>query len=132
MDIDLSVERIQVASAGLLYLSEGDYPFEVIALDANPVSLEAQLRELAGKQKDASVEVVTLEWFFRNMVKLAANASLEQNGRAERFIRLQQVLQEELSEIAVYLIGEVEIAAFVIGRLSNGTFSGLRTKVIQT
>jgi hypothetical protein len=66
------------------------------------------------------------------MTKINLNSNPEQQLIAQRFQYLQQVLKEELQEVAVYMLGEVEMDAFIIGRTSEGSYAGLRTKVIQT
>ena len=113
-------------------MSEGDYPFIVITLDGTPDVLIDKLLELAGKQKGTKVEVLTVDQFFRNMTRLSSNPSPEQEQTVKRFLTLQEVLQEELSEIEVYLVGEIEIDAFILGKSADGGYAGLRTKVIQT
>ena len=71
-------------------------------------------------------------YFFRNQVKVPFDATGEQKETAERFRQLLQVLSEELSDIAVYRIGAIEIDAYILGRLKDGSYGGLKTKVIET
>ena len=117
---------------GLSYRSESDYPFELVHLKEPLSSLEEELLALLAKEKDTKVEQVTLEHFFKNMVKIYPNDRAEQEMRALKFKNLQDVLQYELQDVTVYRIGEVEVDAFIIGRLPDGTFGGPRTKVIET
>lgn len=126
------LQRLKDATKGLFYMSEGDYPFEVVSSDGTTATLVNKLLELSGKEKNAKVDVVTLERFFQNMTRVPFNPTAGQKQTAQHFLTLQQVLVEELSDISVYLIGEVEMDAFVIGTSANGTYAGLRTKVIRT
>jgi hypothetical protein len=126
------LQKIKDAASGLLYLSESDYPFEEVCLGGSSSSLEERLLALSGKAKSVQVEQITLEHFLRNMVKVYPGATPEQQQTAQRFQYLQQVLQEELTDINVYRIGNIQIDAFIIGKLKDGTYGGLRTKLVET
>lgn len=126
------LQKIKEASEGLLYRSESDYPFEMVQLKESSTSLEQELIRSSTNVKDAKVEQVSLEHFFRNMIKVYPDASAEQEMMALKFKNLQDVLQHELQDVAIYRIGEVQVDAFIIGKLQDGTYAGLRTKIIET
>jgi hypothetical protein len=128
----IPLQKIKQAAEGLLYRSESDYPFDTISLPHASNALEDQLQPLSGKGKDARIEVVTLEHFFRNMVKVYSDATPEQLQVAKRYQHLLQVLNEELSDCKVYRIGAIQIDIFLVGKLPDGTYAGLRTKAIET
>lgn len=123
--------KIKEASAGLYYLSESDYPFEVVQFD-DTNHIESSLIELSHLDKSSKVEKVTLEYFFRNMTKVYPESTDDQKMFAAKFIMLQNMLQEELTDIVVYRVGETRIDAFIIGKLKDGTLGGLKTKVVET
>jgi hypothetical protein len=129
--MEANLQRLEETSLGLFYLSEGDYPFEVFSFDT-AVSLEDSLHKLSGNGKKAPMRVVPLEQFFRNMTTPPLGSSPKEQQRAQRFLHLQQVLREDLQEVTVYLLGEIEVDAFILGKTSEGSYAGLRTKVIQT
>ena len=130
--MEQALQKIKEAAAGLLYRSESDYPFELVHLKVPASSLEAELLLVATKSTDAKVEKVTLEHFFRNMVKIAPDDAAEQKELVSKYQQLQSVLQEALPDVSVYRIGEVLIDAFIIGKLPDDTYGGLRTKVVET
>lgn len=130
MQADL--QRLKEASEGLRYMSEADYPFELVYLDEPVATPGQELLTLSGKEEGSPVEKVDLPYFFRNQVRVYPESSLEQQARAQRFEHLQKVLGEELSDIHVYRIGAIDIDAFIIGRLKDGRYAGLRTKLIET
>lgn len=130
MQADL--QKIREASEGLLYLSEADYPLETVYLDEPVSDLNRALLSLATKEAGTPIEKVELPYFFRNQVRVYPDSPPEQQARAQRFSRLQQVLEEELTDIAVYRVGETDIDAFIIGKLRNGKWAGLRTRLIET
>lgn len=126
------LQKIKAAAEGLLYISESDYPFELVHLKATSVALEQHLIRLSNHTIDAKVEQVTLEHFFRNMVKIYPDASSEQEMMALKYKNLQDVLLHELQVVTVYRVGEVQFDAFIIGKLPDGSYGGLRTKVVET
>lgn len=130
--MEQALQRIMEASEGLLYRSESDYPFELVHLIAPAASLEKELISLSTNVTDAKVEQVTLEHFFRNMVKVYPDASLEQKETAVKYQKLQAVLQEELAHVSVFRVSEVLVAAFILGKLQDGSYRGLRTKLVET
>jgi hypothetical protein len=101
-----SLLRIHNAAKGLQYMSESDYPFEVIVMDAEDPAITSE-----------SVDLVDIEDFFKNKPELAG---------------LQEVLTKELQDVQVYRNGLTEVDAYVVGRLANGDLGGVKTKLIET
>ena len=124
--------KIKEASEGLLYRSESDYPFELVHISAPSAALEQEFISASNKGTDTKVETVTLEYFFRNMVKIYPDAIAEQEMMALKYKNLQDVLQHELQDVTVYRIGEVQVDVFIIGQLPDNSYGGLRTKVVET
>jgi hypothetical protein len=128
--MDTQLEMIKQAAEGLLYQSEGDYPLEVITTADRQAYVQEQLK--VGVKGERKMEVTSLEHFFRNQVKAPYGALREQEQTAQRFRQLLQVLKEELTDIAVYRMGAVEVDVFILGRLKDDSYGGLKTKVIET
>ena len=136
MDYGLSLSvhkellQIQEASNGLLFLSESDHPFEMVELKSNDI--EKEVRQLALKPADSVIEKQTVDYFFRNMVKTYQGYSQEQLATAQKFLKLQELVKQKLKDAQVYRIGTIQVDAFIIGQLHDGTIGGLRTKLIET
>lgn len=126
------LQSLQQAAEGLYYLSESDYPFEAFALPAGTNDVAAVLRGLSGKGTDAPVETQTLDYFFRNQVKEYGGESAERQAVIARFRQLQQLLESSLTNVQVYRIGQVQVDAFIAGQANDGSWMGLRTRVIET
>jgi hypothetical protein len=62
------LQQIKEAATGLLFMSETDHPFEVIAFRSNDI--EKEMHQLSGKGDDVLVEKQAVDYFFRNMVKV--------------------------------------------------------------
>jgi hypothetical protein len=128
--MNTQLDQIQKAAEGLLFMSESDYPFEAVQFTLNSSTLEQQLQAIA--QKELPIEQQSLEYFFRNAIKEYPEANEPQKQTARRFQTLQELLKSELKGAQVYRIGEIQIDAFIIGQLKDGTYGGLRTKLIET
>jgi Nuclease A inhibitor-like protein len=125
---------IAAAAAGLLVMSESDYPLEFFALEepANAQPPVAVLLRQLGKPAGTPVEQQALSYFLRNLTRESADYTPERNETARRFQHLQAVLNQELQEVSVYRIGQVQIQAFILGRDAEGFWSGLKTTQIET
>jgi hypothetical protein len=129
--MNTAMQEIQEAAAGLFFMSESDYPFEVIQL-APTSSIETELLQLANKPAGTIIEKTTLDYFFRNMTRIDSNATAEQHSIAARFNHLKETLQAKLSDVQVWRLGTIQVDAFIIGKLSDASYGGLRTKLIET
>lgn len=125
------LQQIKKASEGLYYMSETDAPFQLVetAEEADP---KRAALNLFGNNENEPVEEVTLEHFFRNAVKIHPDAGTEQQQTAQRFIQLQTILQQNLKEVKVYRIGSIQIKAYILGKLPDGTCAGLSTQLVET
>ena len=124
------LQEIADAAEGLVFMSESDHPFEVVQLKSKKV--EKEIKQLAQKSADTTMETQTVDYFFRNMVKTYPGYSADQQETAERFLKLRELLKQKLKEVQVYRLGSIQVDAFIIGKLQDGSYGGLRTKLIET
>jgi hypothetical protein len=125
------LQQIETAAHGLLYMSESDYPLDLVVLDGISGNIEEKIKGL-NLSSQGPVEKVSLDYFFRNMVRSGPDAPTEQKESARRFQVLGQLLKEKLHDVQVYRIGSIQVTAYIIGRLSDGSYAGLKTTVIET
>lgn len=112
------LEELRAATEGLTYMSESDYPFEVFRWEAEPTP--ESLRALAGAAEGAAVETRAPADFFR--------APATESG----FQKAQRLLEENLSDLRVYRVGEINIPVYVVGRSASGAWLGVSTRVVET
>ena len=116
------VEALQKASKGLQYTSETEAGFEPFLWEADKLTKD-RLLELAGAEEGTAVEEDTLDRFFR---------AVPAEDRA-KFDRLAKALQDQLSGIKVYRVGdEAEKEVYIVGRTKDGEWAGLKTEVVET
>ena len=133
MSDDERLEReLTDAARGLLFMSESDYPLEVVrwrnVADVTP----EYLRALAGEDSSAPVEAVSAEEFFR-----AAASEPQWKGAAEidtarRYQELLRLLAGRLADVKAYRVGAINVAVYVVGRSPGGEWLGVSTRVVET
>lgn len=107
-------EELRRASAGLMVMSESDYPFEVVQWEAGTEVGPKFLREISGKAADCPVEEVDLDQVLG------------------RFERLELLLRNKLTDVKAYKVGTISIPVYIVGKGPQGSWLGLSTRLIQT
>ena len=124
--------ELKEATRGLLWMSESDYPFEVVRWEAAKELSPERMRKMAGQDERATVEERTIAAFFR-----VAAGEQEWKGAAElalakRYRTLVRLLEENLKEASVYRVGEINIVVYIVGRSEEGNWLGVSTRVVET
>jgi len=126
------IQKLHELTAGLLYMSESDYPLEVVqykAPSANELTKDEVLA-LVNQPPGETVEIRDLHYFFRNVTK-PVDETNEAGNVAKRFQVLQAFLEQHLQQVKVYGIGKRNIQTYVLGKLNDGTYTGVKTIVIS-
>jgi hypothetical protein len=116
---DRSESRIRAACAGLVYVSETDAPVEFFA---------GRIKDIGEKQKRVSRDLT--EFFDRYSRPMKRTA--EQAVMADRFIKLRDILNEELSGLRLTRIGRVRIDIYITGKDQTGKTLGVKTRAVET
>jgi hypothetical protein len=126
------VEKLREASKGLMYQSETDAPFEAVEWPGEQGKPDkTRVLEVAGLPADTPVKVKTLDAFFKDATKEESWHDDEEKAQVERFKQLVGTIKETLADVKVFLAGEEESDAYIVGRSEAG-WAGLKTKVVQT
>ncbi|MBC1218672.1 nuclease A inhibitor family protein [Nostoc sp. UCD121] len=125
------VEKLKEASTGLLMMSESDYPFEVVQWEGAAPATPEKILQLTGSQ-NLPVEVVELDYLFRNCAFEQEWHNDSQKQDVKRFQTLIQTLKDNLSDIKVYRVGQINIDAYIIGQTKDGDLAGVVTKLVET
>lgn len=124
------IERLREATKGLLFMSESDYPFEIVSWDEE-ITPEF-LRQQAGAEPEAPVEEQSVADFF-------SVAAGEQEWKAESAIAtakqyqaLIKLINDNLADVRVYRVGRINLAVYVAGRSTSGKTIGVSTRIVET
>lgn len=134
MTNDAILQRLQELTQGLFFMSESDYPLEVVHFDKAETSAlsDAEVKQFAGQPSEGKIETVDLTYFLRNMTRTEPEADDAAKQVAERYQALQDFMEQHLREVKVYRIGKREIMALAIGTLPEGGYGGFKTTLIET
>lgn len=119
------------ASTGLLWMSESDYPFEVVEADGSG-NIEDAVKSLAGDNRAAQVERRTVDEFFHPAITSHAGETEERRAMTNRYRELMEIINRELDAPAVYRVGSVQVQVYILGRTGDGKLVGLKTTSIET
>lgn len=123
---------LKEATEGLLYMSESDYPVEVIRWDSSEQLSPDYLRKVAGVDSSAAVEESTLEELFRVPSGEQEWKDEAQLTEARRYQHLRRLLEDTLTDIKVYRMGEVNVFLLVVGMSAESNWIGVSTRAIET
>jgi len=123
------------AAAGLLYTSEGDYPFDELSIpglgSAWPQTKDQFLLQI-GATSDTDVREQTLDQFFARHIEKSDPQDAVLQAMRPRFEALRTMLREQLQEVRVFRVGSVEVRCYIVGADANGNLSGLVTTTLES
>jgi histidine triad (HIT) family protein len=117
------LDALQKAAKGLQYTSETEAKLEPFLWEDGDKLTDDRLLELAGEEEGTAVEQQSLDDFFHAVPP----------EDKEKFSKLAKVLQEQLSGVKVYKVGdEPEKQVYIIGKTTDRKWAGLKTTVVET
>lgn len=122
--------ELSVLTEGLLYSSESDRPFEIVSY-TNASASQNLLQELS-LPLDTPIREVTVEKFFENLTKNEDWHGDEEKAKVAKYTQLQNFLKTNLTDVRVYRVGETEVGIYIVGKSSDGMWTGLRTYSVET
>jgi hypothetical protein len=126
-------QKLTEATEGLLFSSEGEYPFSPIVWrgQAKEDFSSADLLAILGHPEGTPVQVTDADTFFRRAVKEEDWHGETEKANAKKFMQLVDRLKNNLENLQVFKVGEYELDAYVVGTVGSDLV-GLSTKVVQT
>lgn len=124
------IDQLKSASESLLWLSESDYPFEVIYWE-NVDDIKSKLLEVTDCS-DKKIEVRELDRFFKRATEEEDWYNNEEMAECKRYQELVKLLQNHLKDIKVYRVGEVEVNCYILGKTESNAIAGLSTISVET
>ena len=109
------MDELSKASLGLFYMSESDYPFELIRWDGGSGITPEFIRGITGEPADCPIQETDVNTFLGG-----------------RYQQLAQLLKANLFDLKVYKVGRINMPVYVVGRSPEGSWLGLSTRVVET
>lgn len=126
------IDELKKLTDGLLFMSESDYPFEIVHVEGMTELSSQYLRDKSGSAADATVETRGVDEFFRAAASEPEWKKGEQLELARRYQSLVRCLKENLTELRANRIGEINMPVFIVGKAKSGNWIGLSTRVVET
>ncbi|NJR39131.1 MAG: nuclease [Leptolyngbyaceae cyanobacterium CSU_1_4] len=128
-----AVASLKAIVEGLTWMSESDYPFEVVLLPdrAEPLTTD-ELLQRTGHDAETVVEEISIENFFAPAIQPQDWHEEADKQRLQHFQTLLQWIEQHLSSIKVYRVGSIAIDVYILGKTESGNWISLSTKVIET
>jgi len=122
---------------GLLMMSESDRPIKAFSWSGKKTgdascAHDALLNALQPKDPTL-VKTITVEEFFAPMTQPKDWWGDDEKETCAKFTALVQAIRENLTNPEAFRIeGDPEIPVYIVGRDSSGTWSGIKTVVVET
>ena len=125
------IDRLKQSTLDLLWVSESDYPFEIVTWEHGTEMILAKLfPNLAGT--DESIDTIELTDFFAPVLVTEDWYEETELAQVDRYTELLHTIESNLTEVKVFRVGEVEITVYIIGKTPDGDLVGLKTQVVET
>jgi hypothetical protein len=125
------LDRLKQATADLLWMSESDYPFEIVtwaqSVEMTPTGLFSNLADA-----NLEIETITLTDLFAPVLTIEDWYEEEELEQVNRYTDLFHAIDSNLHDVRVFRIGSIEIAVYIVGKTPNGDIVGLKTQVVET
>lgn len=125
---------LKTATNDLQWMSESEYPFDVICWQeqTKPDLTNARLLELTHHSADAPVDTIDVDAFFETATQEQDWHGEEEQAIVKRYQALVAVLKQHLTDLRVYRVGERTIDIYIVGRTPDNGVAGLATKAVET
>jgi hypothetical protein len=121
--------EIKKSTDGLTYMSETDAPVEPFSSGRADTVDIVKFIENDGAVKR---EKLSAKKFFDRLTTVSDWFGPEQTETARRFLELEKLLEENLSELTVFKIGRIQIDIYVVGLDADKNLIGIKTKAVET
>ena len=126
------ITQLESASKDLVWSSETEYPLEVFYWYKNNSFDEHTLLELLNYPAETKVAIREFSSFFNSVTKLQPWHNEAEQLEVKQYRAIANLIAENLTDVRVYLLGEVEIDVYILGQTKHQAIAGLTTKIVAT
>lgn len=126
------IEQLELATRDLSWLSEAEYPFEVIYWqDISEINANTLLQRY-NYPPETKIVIQTLPLFFARVTEMQDWHNQTEQTEVKQYQALVALIVENLRSPQVYLLGEIEIDAYILGKTTDNAIAGIATKIVAT
>ncbi|MEQ1606426.1 MAG: nuclease A inhibitor family protein [Pyrinomonadaceae bacterium] len=123
--------QLEEACKDLIYISETDAPVTPFIGNETREDHRSALKQLAAGS-DGSISEVQFPQFFERLTTIKDWHGEREKTRAKKFLDLQKLIEENLTDLKVVRIGDVSIRIYAVGFDSEGRLLGITTNAVET
>ena len=75
---------------------------------------------------------MTLDDFFKDLVAEKSWHGTEETAKVQKYRRLKDLIVKELKNSQVFLLGQIELSIWIIGKAGKDDWFAIKTKSIET
>lgn len=129
---DKLAEYIKNASEGLYYISETDAEIKPFIGQTSQFVTPEEILKQTENAANSAVEQRDFADFFSRLTKIQDWFGDEEKANAQKFVRLKEVLENNLRELKVFKVGKIRLDIYVVGLDENDKLLGIKTKAVET
>ena len=126
------IAQLESACQNLFWFSEAEYPLRVFYWQDLSNCDEYTLLKRHNYPAGTKIAVKKLPDFFDSATKSEPWHNETEQIEVKRYQALVDLIAKNLSDIRVYLLGDIEIDVYVLGKTEHQAIAGLTTKIVQT
>jgi hypothetical protein len=126
------VEKLQQASADLLWMSESESPFEIVKWERGSDCTPETLISSSDRDADRAIGCTSLADFFAPALRVEDWYGAEELANVKKFEELYHAIESNLQQVQVFRVGEVEVTVYILGKTPDGDTVGLKAQVVET
>lgn len=125
-------DALAAACEGLIYISETEAPVLPFCGErADGVTGKIIIHQTAASN-ETPVQETSFDAFFGRLTAKMEWYDEQRIETAKKFLELQKLLEENLSDLKVFKLGKVRQDVFALGRDKNNRLMGITTKAVET
>jgi len=126
------ITQLELSCKDLQWYSEAEYPLRVLYWRDLDNFTPSYLLERHNYPEDTKIAIKELNTFFSSVTKQEPWHNQAEQLEVQRYRQLKDLLDEHLTELKVYLLGEVEIDVYILGKTLSQAIAGIETKIVRT
>jgi hypothetical protein len=126
------ITQLELATKDLLWFSEAEYPIQVVYWHDAASFTQDTLLQQQQCSPETKITIQEFHSFFAVPTKQETWHNEAEQAQVVKYQNLVRLMTENLSDLKVYLLGEVEIAAYILGTTPHQAIAGLSTFIVAT
>lgn len=126
------IAQLELVSKDLFWSSEAEYPLDVFYWNKSDNFDEHTLLKLRNYPAETKIAIREFHSFLDSATRSEPWHNEAEQLEVRRYQAIANLIAENLTDVRVYLLGEVEIDVYILGKTRHQAIAGLTTKMVRT